>query len=96
MHFCSAVRFDLAIAQEYFPLGMLRNVCFMSNQNNSLAITMQFIEQAHNFHARFGVKIARRLVCQQYAGPSYQRSRYRDSLPLSAGHLSRAMLFAIT
>ena len=66
-------------------LGKIGVVC----DHNDKAIFRNLLEQIHDLHARFGIERTGRLIGQQDFRIVDQRTRDRDTLHLTAGHLIR-------
>src|SRR5438046_1568903 len=60
------IAFYAAIAEPNRPTRMSRNIVVVGDQNQRLALFVEFIEKPQDFCARSGVQISRGLVRQDY------------------------------
>lgn len=58
------VGFNLAVSHVNDAVGSLRDIVFMSNQNNGVTFTVQPREYGHDFVAGPGIQVSCRLVGQ--------------------------------
>ena len=47
------IDFDFSVAQTNDPAGVMRNILFMRDQNNRIALSMNIVNQIHDFGAGF-------------------------------------------
>src|SRR5438309_12130880 len=81
------VLFDQAVANCDNAMRTGGNVVLVRDQNNSVPVFMQLLEQVHDVIARRGVQRAGWFVSQQDGWMIHQRARNRDSLALAARKL---------
>jgi hypothetical protein len=86
-----AVLDDLAIEQVHGAICVLREPLVVCNHANGGATLVQFSEQLHHRFAIARIKIAGGFVREQNRRPAAKRSRYRDTLLLTAGELAWQM-----
>ncbi len=79
------------ITNRHHAMSILSNIRFMRHQHNRISLSMQLIEQPHDFVTSPRIKIPSRFVRQNDAWTIHQRSRNRHPLPLTARKLIRFM-----
>src|ERR1043166_8036899 len=83
----STVIFDPAVAETNAPLGVMRHVLVVCDQNDCFAASIEIVEYFQNFRARRGVEIAGRFIGENHERIVDQGSSDVDALLLSAAEL---------
>ena len=55
---------DLAVTNEDNAVSMVCNVVFMGDENDGVSLTVEILEEGHDFFAGFRIQVARGLVRQ--------------------------------
>ena len=76
-------------------MGVLGDVVLMGNQDDGIALSVQALEQQHNFVASFGIQVSSRLVSQNDGGGIHQSASDGDTLALTSGKFVRFVVHAI-
>ena len=79
------VPFDKTVAQAYDPVGVMGDVIFVRDHNNSIALVMEFLKQVHDIVGSLGVKVSGGLIRKNDGGIVYKSPGNGDTLALSAG-----------
>src|SRR5256885_1598554 len=88
------IAFNAAIAKPQGAARVARNGVVVGDQDQGLALFVEFVEQPQDFSAGSGVEISGRFVCEDDEGIVYQRPRDGDPLLLSTGKLEGFMFEA--
>src|SRR5690349_16943521 len=76
-------------------MGVLRDVVFVGDKNDGVALTVKIREESHDFFAGLGIKVARRLVSQNDGWRIDQGAGNSDALALTAGKFIRLVIHAV-
>ncbi len=85
---------DQAVAEHHRPLGVLRDVRFVGDQHDRLAVVVEPLEHRHDLLGGLRVEVPGRLVGQDQLGIVDERPRDRDALLLAARELARVVVLA--
>ena len=92
----ATVLHDLAVAQADHPLGLLRDVGLVGDQDHSPSFFVQAREYSQHVLGGVRVQVAGRLIGEDQRGVGHDRPCDRDPLLLPARQLRRLMMQAVT
>lgn len=75
---------DLSIADKDNSVGVLRDIVFMRDEDNRVALPVKVFEQRHNLFAGFRIEVASWLIRQNDRGRIDKGSGNRHTLSLAA------------
>ena len=80
---------DLSVAYMNDAMRKLRDICFVSDKHDGISAGVKLIEKRHDFEARLGVQVARRLVCKDDRRVIDKGASERNALALTPRELTR-------
>src|SRR3989338_2422567 len=86
------VGFNLPVPQPDNSSRMLGRFGFVRDENNGVAVVVQFFKRLHNSLSRFRVEVAGRLIGKDKRRIVRERSSNSDALLFSSGELYRRVV----
>ena len=86
---------DLSITDTDDAMRIIRNVAFVSNQNDCVAFGVKLVEEFHDLDAGLGIEITGRLVGKNDRRMIHQCAGDRDTLALASGKFVRLVVHPI-
>ena len=89
------IRYDSSVAETNHPLGIRRDIGFVSHQHDGHAAFVKLTKQLHDLIGHFGIECARWFVSEQQHRIGDHRSRNRHPLLLPARKLVGMVIHSI-
>ena len=71
---------------------MIRNIRFVSNDDYSVSLIVNFLKYRHNFYGGFGIQVTRRLIGQEHGRFGDDGARNGHALLLPTRQFARRMV----